>query len=80
MRKLLKLGQAGHKICLAVDLDHHTDPTTVDIALDQPFAGLAVALFLRFGQALFAQGIERRVEVTFGLHQRLLGIGQANTS
>ena len=59
MCKFLKLRQASYKICLTVDLDHHTDPTTVDIALDQPFTGLAVALFLRLGQALLAQGIER---------------------
>ncbi len=73
----LELFVAGDEVGLGIDLDH--DPLDAGrLRTDQALRGNAAGFFRSFGQALFAQPIDRCLHVAVGLGQRLLAIHHAD--
>ncbi len=73
--QFLKVGSAGHKVALAVELDQHSDfAAGVNIGAYRALVGSAGGFLLRRGHAALAQHHERLFDVAFRLLQSLEAI------
>jgi hypothetical protein len=69
---------AGHEVGLAVDLDEHADAAVrVDVRHHGTLGRLAAGLLGRLREALGAQEVDRLLDVTGDLDERLLAVGHA---